>query len=266
MMRKPLWGLTLAASSAAWSACATSSLPSPSVASLSQDGEYRVMTYTDLPSAPEFGAATIYYPVGTPGPIGAVAVAPGFTEDQGHISWWGPRLASHGYAVLTLDTKDPRDPPGARADALLAAVRALRGENSRRGSPLFGRIDVTKMAMMGHSMGGGGALLAANGHSDLIRAAIPFAPWEPDADFDKISVPTLIIAGSADPIAEVSEHAWRHFNSIPATTTKAYIEFDGSDHFLADTDRGPDLDTVGRYAIAWLKLYVDGDQRYRRFN
>lgn len=264
MTRRALWGLS-AAACLVGSACATSTPPSPSVTSLSTDGEYRVLTYTDIPDVPEFGAATIYYPVGTPGPIGGVAIAPGYTEGQRHISWWGPRLASHGYAVLTLDTNDPRDPPDARADALMAGVRVLRGENGRRGSPLFGRIDVAKMAIMGHSMGGGGVLVAANEHSDQLSAAIPFAPWEPDADFDKITIPTLIVAGSADPIAEVSEHAWRHYNSIPATTTKAYVEFDGADHFLADTERGRDLPTVGRYAIAWLKLYVDGDERYRPF-
>lgn len=247
------------------SACATSAPSSPSVASPSADGEFRVLTYTDLPDVTEFRAATIYYPVGTPGPIAGVAIAPGFTEEQQQISWWGPRLASHGYAVLTLDTNDGRDPPDVRAGALMAAVRVLRGENARRGSPLFGRIDVAKMAIMGHSMGGGGVLLAASEHSDQLQAAIPFAPWEPDANLDGISIPTLIIAGSADHIAEVSEHAWRHFNSIPATTTKAYIEFDGADHYLADTNRGSDLATVGRYMIAWLKLYVDGDERYRPF-
>ena len=62
----------------------------PTVASLSEDGAYDVMTYTDFPDVPEFGDATIYYPVATPAAIGGVAIATGFTEQQRHINWWVP--------------------------------------------------------------------------------------------------------------------------------------------------------------------------------
>ena len=68
-------------------------------------------------------------------PIGGVAIAPGFTEEQRHIDWWGPRLASHGYAVLILDTNEPRDRPDVRADALIAAVGVLKAENNGGGRP-----------------------------------------------------------------------------------------------------------------------------------
>ena len=43
------------------------------------------------------------------------------------------------------------------------------------------------------------------------------------------------------------------------------MEIEGGDHYVADSDRGPDLATVGRYGIAWLKLYLDHDERYRDF-
>ncbi len=240
--------------------------PAPTIASLSADGTYEVMTYTDIPDVPEFGDATVYYPVDTQSPIGGVAIAPGWTEVQSHIEWWGPRLASHGYAVLTLDTNDRmRDQPEERAEALIAAVRILKAENDRAGSPLEGRIDIGKMAIMGHSMGGGGTLIAANNYPDEIQAAIPFTPWQPDGDFTSITVPTLVMAGSADRIAGVDEQAWPHFQSIPESTIKVYMEVEGGDHYIADTTRGTDLATIGRYGIAWLKLYLDGDERYRSF-
>ena len=63
----------------------------------------------------------------------------------------------------------------------------------------------------------------------------------------------------------MDDHAWRHFQSIPESTTKVYMEIDGGNHYIADTDRGTDLATVGRYGIAWLKLYLDEDERYRDF-
>jgi dienelactone hydrolase len=266
MTRRPTPHVLLPVLTLFLASCASvASPPAATLAALSGNGSYEVMTYTDFPDVPEFGDATIYYPQGAPAPVGGVAIAPGFTEVQSHISWWGPRLASHGFAVLVLDTNDRRDRPDLRADALIAAVTLLRAENSRSGSPLNGRIDVGKMAIMGHSMGGGGVLLAANEHSDQIQAAIPFTPWVPDVEFGNITVPTLVIAGSADRIANVTDHAWRHFESIPESTTKVYLEIEGGDHYVADSDRGTDLATVGRYGIAWLKLYLDGDERYRDF-
>lgn len=203
--------------------------------------------------------------MGTPGPIGGIAIAPGYTERQRHIEWWGPRLASHGYAVLVLDTNDPRERPDARATALLAGVRLLRSESARAESRLFGRIAADRMAVMGHSMGGGGALRVAAEHGETIRAAILFTPWEPEADLSGIAVPTLIIAAEEDQVAAVADHAWRHFNAIPAITPKVYMELDGGDHFIADTERGDDLATLGRYALAWLKLHLDGEESYRTF-
>ena len=240
--------------------------PAPTTASLSVDGIYEVMTYTDIPDVPEFGDATVYYPVDTEMPIGGVAIAPGWTELQRHIEWWGPRLASHGYAVLVLDTNDPRaDQPEARAEALMAAVGILRDENDRAGSPLNGRIDAGKMAIMGHSMGGGGVLIAANKYPNEFQAAIPFTPWQPAGDFSQVTAPTLVMAGSADRVAGVADHAWPHFQSIPESTIKVFLEIDGGSHYIADTSRGEDLATIGRYGIAWLTLYLDGDERYRGF-
>ena len=271
MMRRPAQASLLTVLAILLVSCATdgpgvSQGPPPTIASLSGDGAYRIMTYTDFPDAPEFGDATVYYPVDTPGPIGGVAISPGWTERQRHISWWGPRLASHGYAVLILDTNDARrDQPEERAEALIAAVRILRGENDRAGSPLRGRIDAGKMAIMGHSMGGGGTLIAANNYPDEIQAAIPFTSWQPDGDFDRITAPTLVMAGSADRVAAVADHAWPHYQSIPESTAKVFMEIDGGSHYIGDTTRGTDLATIGRYGIAWLKLYLDGDERYESF-
>jgi triacylglycerol lipase len=127
------------------------------------------------------------------------------------------------------------------------------------------------MAVMGHSMGGGGALLAANAHSDQIKAAIPFTPWLPDGDFSAISVPTLVLAGETDQIATVTEHAWPHYQSLSEDLPRMYAEIAGGNHFIANSvteNEGfrPNIDVqdlLGALAVAWLKLYVDGDEDYR---
>lgn len=255
----PLLALLLASCASA----GTATPEAPTVEALSGDGPYDVSTYAAVPEVPEFADATIYHPTDAPGPLAGVAVAPGYTEEQRHVAWLGPRLASHGYVVLTLDTNDPEDDPAARAEALIAAVRLLKSEHARRGSPLFGRLDADRMAVAGHSMGGGGALLAADRHPDEVRAVIPVTPWLPEGDFRNVEDPTLVIAGSADGIAAVDEHAWPHFRSIPESTPKVYLEIDGGGHFIADSERGEDLATVGRYVLAWLGLHLSEDERYR---
>jgi dienelactone hydrolase len=237
----------------------------PTVADLDGPGPYAVASYADAPPAAEYSAATIYYPVDAAGPVAGVAISPGFTERQTHIDWWGPRLASHGFAVLVFDTNSPQDRPDLRADALAAAIRTLRSEHERPGSPLFGKVKVDRMGVMGHSMGGGGALIAADRLGDEVRASIPFTPWQPNGDFGRTTAPTLIIAGEADAVAPVAGHSWPHFEALPPTIPRVYLEVVDGDHFIANTDRGGDLEMIGRYGIAWLKLYLDDDESYRGF-
>lgn len=240
-------------------------------ASLGSPGPYQVAYYSSYPPVAEFKAATIYFPANKGQDFGAVAISPGFIESQENMSWWGNHLASHGFAVLTLDTNELRDDPSLRAEALMAAIEVLRNEGERMGGTLRGKILNDRMAVMGHSMGGGGTLLAADAHSDELKAAIPFTPWLPNGEFGDISIPTLVIAGEIDRIAPVADHASPHFETLADGIPKMYLEIKGGNHFIANTDTGEDRlapnidvhDLVGGMAVAWLKLFVDGDESYR---
>lgn len=239
--------------------------------SLGRPGRYQVAYYSQLPPVPEFSAATLYFPANRADDFGGVVVAPGFIEKQENIQWWGNHLASHGFAVLVLDTNEPRDDPFLRAEALMAGVRLLRSENTRMGSTLRGKILEDRMAIMGHSMGGGGTLLAANENSAELKAAIPFTPWLPDADFSAVTVPTLLIAGEIDRVASVAEHAWPHYQTLNNASPRMYMEIKGGNHFIANSlteneGLNPNIDVhdlVGSMAVAWLKLFMDGDESYR---
>ena len=129
-----------------------------SLEALGRQGPYQVASFTQLPTVPEFGDATLYFPANKAQGFGGVLISPGFFERQENISWWGNYLASHGFAVIIFDTNELRDLPPLRADALLAAIGLLRDENSRQGSAVRGKILEGSMAVMGHSMGGHGAL------------------------------------------------------------------------------------------------------------
>lgn len=203
-----------------------------------------------------FGGGTIYYPRSTAdGTFGAVAIAPGFTASQSSMSWYGERLASRGFVVFTIDTNSTMDQPASRGRQLLAALDHLTEDSDVRG-----RIDSGRLAVMGHSMGGGGTLEAAKSRPSL-KAAIPLTPWNTDKTWPEVRVPTFIVGADGDSIASVSSHAEPFYESLPSTTDRAYMELNNATHFTpnsADTE-------IAKYSISWLKRFVDNDTRFEQF-
>src|SRR5690606_1529954 len=119
-----------------------------------------------------FGGGTIYYPREN-NTYGAIAISPGYTGTQSSIAWLGERIASHGFVVIAIDTNTTLDQPDSRARQLNAALDYMLTDAS---SAVRNRIDASRLAVMGHSMGGGGTLRLASQRPDL-KAAIPLTPW-----------------------------------------------------------------------------------------
>jgi dienelactone hydrolase len=232
--------------------------PAPTVQSIEASrGSYAVsQTSVSSLTASGFGGGTIYYPTTTSdGTFGAVAISPGFTAGESSIAWLGPRLASQGFVVITIETNSRFDQPASRGTQLLAALDYVTQRSTVRS-----RVDASRLAVMGHSMGGGGSLEAASDRPSL-QAAIPMEPWNLDKSWTEIRTPTLIIGAQNDSVAPVGSHAEPFYNSIPASAEKAYLELRGASHFVANS---PDTWTA-RQSIAWLKRYVDNDTRYEQF-
>ncbi|CAM3358842.1 dienelactone hydrolase family protein [Kibdelosporangium persicum] len=203
-----------------------------------------------------FGGGTIYYPTSTAeGTFGAVAIAPGYTASQSSISWFGPRLASQGFVIFTIDTNSRYDQPASRGDQLLAALDYLTTSSSVRD-----RIDRNRLGVMGHSMGGGGSLEAAKDRPSL-QAAIPLTPWNTTKTWSTVQTPTLIIGAENDSTASVSSHAEPFYQSLPSTLDKAYLELAGASHFAPNSSNT----TIAKYSISWLKRFIDNDLRYEQF-
>nr|WP_238598934.1 dienelactone hydrolase family protein [Saccharothrix sp. ALI-22-I] len=207
-------------------------------------------------SASGFGGGTIYYPTSTAeGTFGAVAISPGFTGTQSSISWYGPRLASHGFVVITIDTNSTLDAPDSRATQLLAALDYLTQRSTVRT-----RIDASRLGVMGHSMGGGGSLRAAE-QRPALQAAIPLTPWHTDKTWPGVQTPTLVIGAENDSTAPVSSHSEPFYTSMPSTMDKAYLELNGASHSAPSSSNT----TIAKYSIAWLKRFIDNDTRYEQF-
>ncbi|MEV8554083.1 alpha/beta hydrolase [Streptomyces glaucescens] len=203
-----------------------------------------------------FGGGTIYYPTSTAdGTFGAVAISPGFTAYESSIAWLGPRLASQGFVVFTIDTNTTMDQPASRGDQLLAALDYLTQRSSVRG-----RVDATRLGVMGHSMGGGGSLEAAKDRPSL-QAAIPLTPWNLDKTWSEVRTPTLIFGADGDTVAPVSSHAEPFYQNLPSSLDKAYLELNNATHFTPNSNDT----TIAKYSISWLKRFIDNDTRYEQF-
>ncbi|MET0339889.1 MAG: hypothetical protein ABW252_02765 [Polyangiales bacterium] len=234
----------------------------PTEASASARGPYEVKTYTSgYPDAPGYADSTIHYPADGEPPYAAVAIVPGFVSPQDSIKAWGPFLASHGIVAMTLGTNMPTDQPPARETALWEAIGTLKGENTRMGSPLNGKVATGRLGTMGWSMGGGGTLLVAQNHPEL-KATIALCPWNPGYSYAKVKVPALLLATQADILAGGQSQGF--YASIANDVPKLLWERAGADHW-ANNDPAQEKGAVGRYGLAWLKVFLDGDERYRPF-
>ncbi|MFD6278315.1 alpha/beta hydrolase family protein [Streptomyces sp. NPDC060209] len=232
--------------------------PAPSNASIEASrGSYATsQTTVSSLSVSGFGGGTIYYPTSTSdGTFGAVVISPGFTAYQSSIAWLGPRLASQGFVVFTIDTNTTSDQPASRGDQLLAALDYLTDDSSVRS-----RIDSSRLGVMGHSMGGGGTLEAAKDRPSL-QAAIPLTGWNTDKTWPEVKTPTLVVGADGDTVAPVATHSEPFYNSLPSSLDKAYLELRGATHFTPNSSNT----TIAKYSISWLKRFVDNDTRYEQF-
>ncbi|WP_460366598.1 alpha/beta hydrolase family protein [Actinocorallia lasiicapitis] len=231
--------------------------PDPTEASVTAaKGGYEVVK-TDVPknSGAGFNNGTIYAPKASGETFGAVAVVPGFLESKSAIDWYGPMLASNGFVVFTLNPVSIFDSPEARGAQLLASLDYLTGA-----SAVKGQVDAGRLAVIGHSMGGGGTLRAVADRPEL-KAAVALAPWHVNAPLNDVKSPVLIFGSDNDWIAPDGQHARPFYDGINNAPEKAYAKLNNAGHM---TYISPDK-RVTKLTLSWLKRYVDEDTRYNQF-
>ena len=229
--------------------------PDPTAAELAKpSGPYPVRTIKVAQSAsPLFGVATIYAPVAPAGQtFGGVGVSPGFLAEEWTLTWLARRIATHGFVTIVFTPNHLTIEPPARSRALAAALEYLKSESAAKAL-----VDPDRLAVLGHSMGGGASVEAARANRNL-KAVVAIAPWSRRTSFPEVRTPTLVLGFKPDWIAPIARHAKPIFAGLPATTTKSYLELN-LDHAAPSLMRITD---VSRPTVSWLKRYVDDDERY----
>jgi dienelactone hydrolase len=230
-------------------------------------GPYNYATILEsdgMRDGPDYFGATLYYPVDYEGYLPSLILVPGFVSPESTVSEWGPYLASHGYIVMTIGTNTLTDLPQDRANALLDAAITLQEENDREDSPVFQQVDISKIAVGGHSMGGGGAQIAATLNSSL-KSIISLTPWIQQwlvsYDYLDHSVPLLIISGQSDTTAPVESHANIHYDYTPNSTPKAIYEIENGNHSVGNYPTTAN-NYVGKLVLSWLNYFLIEDNCY----
>ena len=145
-------------------------------------------------------------------------------------------LASQGYVVvapdhagntaqdLVFDTLDPFEVSAVdRPIDISFTIDKMFELNAQPNSVIGGRVDETRIGVMGHSFGGYTTLAIASGIDEwprdtrvsVLGAIAPASSINSDAALQSIGLPTLIIGGTADDTTPVEPQSSRPFDLIP---------------------------------------------------
>ncbi|MHC1776586.1 MAG: hypothetical protein AB9834_14370 [Lentimicrobium sp.] len=189
-------------------------------------------------------------------------------------------VVPHGFIIAFPKTEGslfPSHSAFATDLAFVASQMQVLGQNST--SMFYQRID-SMNCVMGHSMGGGAAFLAAQ-QSPVIKtiATLAAAETSPSAinAASGLSIPALLFAGGNDCVTPPPDHQIPMYNALQSEC-KTYISITGGSHCqMADynffcafgeatcnpsptIDREQQHQVINRYLIPWLQSALKGDE------
>ncbi|HEV7734839.1 MAG TPA: hypothetical protein VGR62_21900 [Candidatus Binatia bacterium] len=198
-----------------------------------------------------------------------------------------PLLASRGYIVAapphpgnTLNEFPNCGSPAAqvasfqeRPQDIVYVLDQLLAANADPGSPFFGMIDPTRIAMAGHSFGGLTVYLVQQ-IEPRVKVAIPMAPAAQPGF--TLTVPSLTILGNIDTVVNNPNARTAYLNHV---APKYLVEIEHAGHYAFSNlcFAGPDCnppttldqdeahDQVLRYVVPFLERHLNGDERYAAF-
>ncbi len=218
-------------------------------------------------------------------PFPTIIFEPGFFSHTTRMDDIQNHLASHGFLVVGVNNTSHFNLIAKTLmpykEALLQTVRYVVSASKDQTSPLYGLIDTTAIGVSGHSMGGGGTVLACDTlehpFHQYIKGAIAMNPYG-NCRIPRSTVPILFISSNKDSVinpfmsagSSCPENVYATFQSVPGSTAKIFANFDKMGH-NSITDRNILLPTSGHAKtflptmVSWFKKHVARDDRYQAY-
>lgn len=113
---------------------------------LTNPGDYEICSYETNLNNDDYASARMTYPCDlSAGPFLATTLTGGFTNTKEQLEWLSEHLTTHGYVVLTMTPTNTLNVPPIWANAKAGGFAELADENSRTGSPLKGKINLSSV-------------------------------------------------------------------------------------------------------------------------
>jgi hypothetical protein len=238
--------------------------PFPSVADFTQNGPFTSMTVTN--TGPN-GNYTVYRPSelapnGAKNPI-VGWMSGGSTTPSEYTQL--PRMATDGFVVVASNTTPQIGQEVELGQEILAGITWAISENARQGSDFYGKLDTTKVASMGYSMGSLATFTIAS--DPRLTTTVHISGGNMPANSDRIKnlhAPAAFIcgypsdAGCSDILSNTCDIAAPNCDTdfANAMTPLFYANFPGG-HLGTLTP--PQSDRNFGMALAWLRWKLMSD-------
>lgn len=177
---------------------------------------------------------------------------------QKHLASWG---------FITVATEEQNAWSGFSAEMSVRYLELLNTYQEQDGKEnvFYGKIDMNKIGITGHSQGGIGVINAITDqkHADIYKAAVILSSTETDmakafmwdSDSSLINTNTMMIASTGDFDTAISplESMQKTYNNITNDVTKVLARRNDCDH-------GEMLYYADGYVTAWFMWHLQGDE------
>jgi hypothetical protein len=167
-----------------------------------------------------------------------------------------PHLATHGFVVVASNTTPGLGDEVNLGKEIIAGIEWALAENMRDGSMLFGKLDATKIASMGYSMGSLATFTIAN--DPRLTTTVHISGGNMQADrINNLRAPAAFICGIPDPgcsdiLSTACDIAAANCDTdfMNAKTPVFYANFRGGHlGILSEPNQGP----ITKLVTAWLR-------------